>query len=501
MDRFNRLEHPLYVQTDAPRSKKVVFQFFLSIMLPMFIAVAEQSVIATVLPAIAASLGKVEIISWIAIAYLVAVTLSAPVYGVFGDTFGKRRTLFIALGIYCAGSICCGLSTSTEMLIAARAMQGIGAGGLMTSSQALIGDFIPARERGYYQGYLSTIVMIGTTAGPLIGALLTETFGWRSIFVGSVIVSLAAMFLASRLPLVPILEKKRWRLDYVGIVLFIVFVVSFLIGLTLIKWPMPDFAILASAFSLAAVSLMALIAWERRAIVPFIPLKFLRQPAMWRTNALAMFHGATMVSFITMLPIFLRVGSGISVSRSAMLLAVMSIGSALGSIATGWLVSRTGRTYVYPASGMAIAAITFLYMAAFPTASFAFMISALGVIGTCLGTTMAVVQITAQHIAGPSAYGLAAGFAQFSRSIGAAIGIAFVTTVFFVILSAESTSAMASFGALLADEPEELLLGSSAEIAEEAKAIQAAISGSFILIGIFSTLASLVSWNNPVQRI
>ena len=156
---------------------------FPPIMLPMFLAVADQTIVATALPAIASSLGEIERASWVVVSYLIANTIAAPVYGRLGDTFGRRLMMFVALAIFMAGSVLCALAPSIELLTAFRVLQGFGGGGLMTLSQALIGEAIPPRERGRYQGYLAGIAVSSNTFGPVAGGYLTQAFGWQSIFL------------------------------------------------------------------------------------------------------------------------------------------------------------------------------------------------------------------------------------------------------------------------------------------------------------------------------
>ena len=152
-------------------------------MLPMFLAVADQTIVATALPAIASSLGEIERASWVVVSYLIANTIAAPVYGRLGDTFGRRLMMFVALALFMVGSVLCALAPNIELLTAFRVLQGFGGGGLMTLSQALIGEAIPPRERGRYQGYLAGIAVSSNTFGPVAGGYLTQAFGWQSIFL------------------------------------------------------------------------------------------------------------------------------------------------------------------------------------------------------------------------------------------------------------------------------------------------------------------------------
>src|SRR5512138_3554125 len=206
------------------------FRIFFSIMLPMFLAVVDQTIVATALPAIAGTLGGVERISWIVVGYLVATTVAAPVYGQLGDLLGRRRLMIIALVFFMAASLLCAVSTSVEMLTAMRVLQGLGGGGLMTLSQALIGEAVPPRERAHYQGYLAAVMVTSSTFGPVAGGFLTHHFGWRSVFLINLPLALLAGFLTLRLPARPRREQP-WTFDAAGLVLFVAFIVPGLLAL------------------------------------------------------------------------------------------------------------------------------------------------------------------------------------------------------------------------------------------------------------------------------
>jgi MFS family permease len=166
---------------------------FPSIMLPMFLAVVDQTIVATALPAIAASTGQFERASWIVVSYLIASTIAAPIYGRLGDSFGRRRLMFAALAVFIIASLLCAASPSIELLTLARVLQGLGGGGLMTLSQALVGEAIPPRERARYQGYLAAVAVCANTFGPIAGGYLTEQFGWQSIFLVNLPIGLGAV--------------------------------------------------------------------------------------------------------------------------------------------------------------------------------------------------------------------------------------------------------------------------------------------------------------------
>jgi len=211
-------------------ARRTFFAIFPSIMLPMFLAVVDQTIVATALPAIAADTGHVERASWVVVSYLIASTIAAPIYGRLGDAFGRRRLMFGALSIFVLASLLCAASPTVESLALARAVQGLGGGGLMTLSQALIGEAVPPRERARYQGYLAAVAVCANSFGPVAGGYLTEHFGWRSVFFINVPIGLGAVLLTRNLENV-IPERSNWQPDPIGLALFTVFVTTTILAL------------------------------------------------------------------------------------------------------------------------------------------------------------------------------------------------------------------------------------------------------------------------------
>src|SRR5438874_8561491 len=437
-------------KTAVPGQRSLFLSVFPSIMLPMFLAVIDQTIVATALPAIAASLGGVERVSWVVISYLVAGTVAAPVYGQLGDVFGRRKLMFVALPVFLAASLFCALATSIEMLTLGRLLQGLGGGGLMTLSQALIGETVPPRERGRYQGYLAAVVVTSNTFGPVAGGYLTQQFGWRSIFLINLPLGIVAVLLTLRLEAKPGFRSEH-SFDVAGLVMFVLFVAPTLLALQQVQHA--DIAALPAIAGLAGlgiVSLLLLLRQERRAPFPLLPIGLLRQPAIWRSDALAACHGAALVSLITLLPIYLRVARGMSASETGLLLVPLTIGIGIGSMITGRVISRTGRTSIFPSYGLIFVTITLLFLAFWIPRLGA---SALGWVllwnGLFMGTVMGVVQINVQSVAGPRMLGAAAASVQFSRSVGAAFGTAVVAAVLFATLAWTDPEAPQLFGAIV----------------------------------------------------
>ena len=219
------------MDTRAAAAERAHFlNLFPAIVAPMFIAVMDQTIVATALPALSTAFGDATRVTWVVVAYLVANTIAAPVYGRMGDAYGRARVMVAALAVMIGGSIACALAPTMDALIAARFVQGLGGGGLMTLSQALIGETIPPRARGRYQGYLAAVVVSSNALGPVLGGALTAAFGWRSIFWVNLPAGLLALALARRLPRTPP-ERAMTRFDSGGLVLFILFIAPALVAL------------------------------------------------------------------------------------------------------------------------------------------------------------------------------------------------------------------------------------------------------------------------------
>jgi EmrB/QacA subfamily drug resistance transporter len=476
---------------------------FPSIMLPMFLAVVDQTIVATALPAIAAATGEMERASWIVVGYLIASTIAAPIYGRLGDAFGRRRLMFVALGVFIVASRLCALAPTGELLTAARVLQGLGGGGLMTLSQALIGESIPPRERARYQGYLAAVAVSANTFGPVAGGYLTQHFGWESIFLVNLPIGLVAIGLTLRLPLRKPHHEQQWRADPYGLVLFTVAVAAVLLALERAQHvDLAAMPLAAALFVVGMIALTLLIRQENRAASPLIPLGLLRMPAIWRSDAMAACHGGALVSLITFLPVYLEVVRGTSPAETGLLLVPLTIGIGTGSLVTGRLVSRTGLTAVFPSFGFAFVTCSLVAIALWaPTLGTLAFGGLLLWTGLFMGTVMAVVQVTVQSVSGLHRLGEAAASVQFSRSIGAAFGTALVAFLLFAVLSLKNPEAAQGFARMV----EEAGNAGPALGGAQAAAIQADITqafrAAFLLMAGFTALGCLISLSHPLRRI
>jgi EmrB/QacA subfamily drug resistance transporter len=486
----------------APPTRSMFVKVFPSIMLPMFLAVADQTIVATALPAIASSLGQIERISWVVVSYLIANTIAAPVYGRLGDTFGRRFMMFLALAIFIIGSVLCALSPNIVFLTAARVLQGFGGGGLMTLSQALIGEAIPPRERGRYQGYLAGVAVSSSTFGPVAGGYLTQAFGWQSIFLVNVPLGLIAGLLVLRLE--PHQgDRRRTTFDYPGLLLFIMFVGPVILALEQVQ--RMQASTLPLALGLLALGLLALVllAWQEKLTTsPLIPPALFKQPSIWRSDCLAACHGAALVSLITFLPIYLRAVRGASPAETGLMLLPLTAGIGLGSLITGQLVTKTGRTAIFPTYGLLAATLGLLFLALWKQhLSTAELPWVFAVIALFMGSVMGVVQITVQTVAGPRLLGTGAAMVQFSRSVGAAFGTAAVAAVLFSVLATTDRDTASLFGTIIERGPEAIATLAPARQAVIQGEIASAFRAAFLTIALFTSAGTWLAWSMPLRRL
>jgi len=489
---------PIAVATEDAHlatERSLFLTVFPSIMLPMFLAAVDQTIVATALPAIAGTLNDVGRVSWIVVAYLVATTISAPVYGRLGDSF-------VALSMFIGASLLSAAAPTVVLLSLGRLLQGLGGGGLMTLSQALIAESVPPRQRGRYQGYLSGMYAAAATFGPVAGGWLTEHFGWRSVFLVNLPLGLLAIALVLRLP-VHGRPGGRAQFDLWGTVFFAGFICPLLLAMQRAQRfdprVLPGVAIL---LAMAVTSLILLLRQERRAPAPLLPLNLFRQAGFWSADLLAACVAGQTVSLVSFLPMYLQIVRGVGATASGILLLPLTLGVAVGSLFAGRLIARTGRTAVFPATTLIISfaglvALSFLA----PSLTLDELPWLLTVIAACTGPAMPVVQMTVQTVAGPKFLGAAAASVQFSRSVGASFGTALTGAVLFALLAARDPTTTTMFADLLERGPHVLAALPQARRILVQTEIADAFRGAFATIACFSGSAMLLAWWLPVRRI
>ncbi|MDN0194516.1 MFS transporter [Streptomyces sp. S.PNR 29] len=402
-----------------------------ALLLGMLLAALDQTIVSTALPTIVSDLGGMEHLSWVVTAYLLASTAATPLWGKLGDQYGRKRLFQTAIVIFLVGSALCGTAQDMPQLIAFRAVQGLGGGGLMVLSMAIVGDLVPPRERGRYQGLFGAVFGATSVLGPLLGGLFTQHLSWRWVFYVNLPVGLVALAVIAAVLRIP-RKATRHVIDYLG-TLLIASVATCLILVTSLggtTWGWGSAQIIGLAV-LGVVLAVAFVAVERGAAEPVLPLKLFRIRTFTLSAVISFIVGFAMFGALTYLPTFLQVVQGVSPTLSGVHMLPMVLGMLLSSTASGQIVSRTGRWKVFPIAGTGVTTLGLLLLHQLDeNSSTAEMSGFFFVFGLGLGLVMQVLVLIVQNAVSYEDLGVATSGATFFRSIGASFGVAVFGTVF-----------------------------------------------------------------------
>ncbi|WP_326697279.1 MFS transporter [Streptomyces sp. NBC_01754] len=442
------------------RSTRSVLVAIGALLLGMLLAALDQTIVSTALPTIVSDLGGLDHLSWVVTAYLLAATAATPLWGKLGDQYGRKRLFQTAIVIFLVGSALCGMAQSMSQLILFRALQGLGGGGLMVLSMAIVGDIVTPRERGKYQGLFGAVFGVTSVLGPLLGGFFTQHLSWRWVFYINLPLGVVALLVIATVLHIPVRRTKH-TIDYLGTFLIAstatcLVLVASLGGST---WAWGSFQIIAMSV-LAVVLLVAFVATERRAVEPVLPLKLFRTRTFTLVAVISFVIGFAMFGAMTYLPTFLQVVHGITPTLSGVHMLPMVFGLLITSTGSGQIVSRTGRWKVFPVTGTALTAIGLLLLHQLTRSSSTLTMSLFFfVFGAGLGLVMQVLILVAQNAVGYEDLGVATSGATFFRSIGASFGVAVFGTIFTnrltgalaTALSGRSLPAGVDAGSLAAD--------------------------------------------------
>ncbi|MEZ5408544.1 MAG: MDR family MFS transporter [Acidimicrobiales bacterium] len=395
------------------------------LLLGLFLSSTEQSVVATALPTMAGELGAASRIAWVVSAYLLTSTITTPLYGKMSDLFGRRIVYQTSIAVFVVGSALCALSQSINQLVAARAVQGLGGGGLMSLAFVIVGDVVSPRERGRWIGLFTTVFTVSAITGPLWGGLLVDGPGWRWIFWAVVPVALIALAVTNRGLRLPFATRQR-PIDWLGIALLVVASTGLILvpiwGGEAYGWTSWQ---LMAAGAVGVVG-TALFAWqEQRAVEPIIPLRLFRDRTVVAIFIMGFCLMASLLSVTTFMPLFLQVATGVTATRSGLMMIPQSIGISLMATAGGLLVTRTGRYKWTMLVGGAVAAGGLALLTRIgPDTGALDLAPTLFILGVGLGLIFPNLTLSVQNAAGVEDLGIATSTSNFFRSMGGAFGAA-----------------------------------------------------------------------------
>ena len=414
------------VEENSGRVKLV----FLGVMLGMFLAALDQTIVSTALPTIVGDLGGANHLSWVVTSYLLAATATTPLWGKLGDLFGRKYIFVICIVIFLIGSALCGISQNMLQLIAFRALQGLGGGGLMVLAMAVIADVVPPRDRGRYQGVVGAVFGVSSVVGPLLGGFLVDNLNWRWVFYVNLPVGIVALFV-----IVTALKAKnpdvRPKIDYLGTLLLAaastcLVLITSLGGTT---WAWNSIEVWGCAIG-AAVLIAAFILVEQRVDEPVLPLRLFRNRVFTICSAMGFVIGLCMFGALSYIPLYMQVVNGSSPTVSGLRLLPMMAGLLVTSIGTGQLISRTGKYKIYPIVGTAMTVLALVLLAQVDdTTSDTTMGLYMLLLGAGLGLVMQVLIIAVQNSVDYSDLGTATSGVTYFRSIGGSFGASIFGTV------------------------------------------------------------------------
>src|SRR3954447_17451972 len=486
--------------TDTSRSQRQMLVAFGGIMLATLLAALDQTIVATALPKIVSDLHGFEHLSWVVTAYLVTSTVTVPLYGKLSDLYGRRLLFVVAISIFLAGSALCGAAQSMGELIAFRAIQGLGAGGLLPLAQSAIADLFSPRERGRYQGYIGAMWATAAVAGPLLGGTLTDAASWRWIFfINLPLGAIALLVVARTMPRGG--EVREHSIDFGGAVVLTVAITGLLLACVWggTTYPWGSWQVLLAAV-VGVVLLVAFVLIEQRVREPLLPLSLARERTFAISACATLIIGAVRFGVTIYAPVYVQGVIGASATSAGVVLIPLSFGWVLAAATSGQIVSRTGRYRWFPVLGSALVLTGTALLTTLDTGSSRLAASAfLAIIGLGMGSMFQVYVIATQNAVDTTQIGVATAGLQFCRTMGGSLAVAALGTLLANRLATELVHELGAAAGRV--DTDRLLRGSAhvpaALLAGTRAALSSSLHSAFLALVPLAVAGLMLAWFLP----
>ncbi|MEU1288549.1 MDR family MFS transporter [Kitasatospora sp. NPDC005856] len=418
-------------EEEQPRSPREIRLVMVGLVVTMLLAMLDNLIVGTAMPTIVGELGGAEHLSWVVTAYTLATAASTPIWGKLGDMYGRKGSFLTSIVIFLVGSALSGLAQNMNELIGFRAVQGLGAGGLMVGVMSIMGALVPPRDRGKYQGMFAAVMALATVGGPLVGGFITDHLSWRWTFYINLplgVIALAVVIVTLKLPKV----RSSAKIDYLGAVLLTTGITSLVLITT---WGGQQYAWgskeILGLGALAAASLIAFCYVEQRAEEPMLPLSLFRNLNFTLVSIIGFVVGFVMFGSTVFLPLYQQVVQGASATNSGLLLMPMMFGMLVISLVVGQAVTKTGKYRIYPIIGTVVMAAGLILLSTMGTGTSSFTSACwMIVLGAGMGFLMQITMLVAQNSVELKDMGVASSTATLFRTIGGSFGVALFGALF-----------------------------------------------------------------------